>query len=92
LAVLTQQLIPRSTVAGRVLAIEIMIANSAVRALIRESKTHQLYSVIQTNQREGMRTMNQSLAELVQRKALSHEQAVACTQDSEELLRLIQKG
>ena len=91
LSVVTQQLIPRATSSGRVLAVEIMVANSAVRALIREGKSHQLYSVIQTSQREGMRTMNQSLADLYQRKAITYEEAIARSHDAEEFLRLIQR-
>lgn len=91
LSVVTQQLIPKATSSGRVLAVEIMVANSAVRALIREGKSHQLYSVIQTSQREGMRTMNQSLADLYQKKAITYEEAIARSHDAEEFLRLIQR-
>ncbi len=91
LAVLTQQLIPRSSGSGRVLGTEILIANPAVRALIREGKAHQIYSVIQTSQREGMRTMNQSLAELYFKKETTYEEAMARSHDPEEFLRLIQK-
>ncbi len=91
LAVVTQQLIPKATASGRVLAVEIMIANSAVRALVREGKSHQLYSVIQTSQREGMRTMNQSLADLYQRKVITYDESIARSHDAEEFLRLIQR-
>ena len=91
LAVIAQQLIPRSTGLGRVLAAEVLIANPAVRALIRESKVHQIYSVIQTSQRDGMRTMNQSLAELYLQEAITYEEALARAHDQEEFLRLIHK-
>lgn len=92
LAVVTQQLIPRSALeGGRALGVEIMIANSAVRALIREGKAHQLYSVIQTSQREGMRTMNQSLAELYLKKVITYEEALARSQDAEEFIQLVQR-
>lgn len=91
LSVVTQQLIPQATSSGRVLGVEIMVANSAVRALIREGKSHQLYSVIQTSQREGMRTMNQSLADLHQKKAITFEEAMARSDNTEEFLRLIQR-
>jgi twitching motility protein PilT len=90
LAVVTQQLIPRASGSGRSLAVEILIANPAVRALVREGKTHQLYSVIQTSQREGMKTMNHSLAELHLKKEISYEEAIARSHDPEEFLRLIQ--
>lgn len=89
LAVLSQQLIPRATGSGRTLAYEILIASPAVRTLIREGKAHQMYSVIQTSQREGMRTMNQSLAELYMKKEITYEEALSRSSDPEEFLRLI---
>ena len=91
LAVVTQQLVPKASGEGRTLAVEIMIATPAVRALVREGKTHQIYSVIQTSQREGMRTMNQSLAELHLKKEITYQEALARSHDPEEFLRLIQK-
>jgi len=91
LAVMAQQLIPRANGSGRSLAVEILVANPAVRALIREGKTHQLYSVIQTSQREGMKTMNHSLAELHPKKVISYEEGIARSQDPEEFLRLLQR-
>ena len=91
LGALAQQLIPKASGTGRVLAIEIMIATPAIRSLVREGKTHQVYSVIQTSQRDGMRTMNQSLAELFSRKLISYEDAVGRSTDPDELLRLLQR-
>jgi len=91
LAIMTQQLIPRSKKEGRVLGSEVLIATSAIRALIREGKAHQLYSVMQTSQREGMRTMNQSLAGLYLKEELSYEEAVARSHDADEFLRLIHR-
>jgi twitching motility protein PilT len=64
-AVFCQQLLPVSTGRGRALACEVMLANSAIRALIREGKAHQIYSQIQTGGRLGMRTLAASLADLV---------------------------
>ncbi len=87
-AIFSQQLIP-AVAGGRKLAIEIMLASPAVRALIREAKSHQLYSVIQTAQREGMRTMNSSLAQLYLNKDISYEEALLRSHDPEEFLRLI---
>lgn len=89
LAIMAQQLIPAAGGTGRSLAAEVLIATPAVRALVREGKSHQLYSVIQTSQREGMRTMNQSLAELYLKKQISYDEAVARSHDPEELLRLV---
>ena len=65
-AVVAQQLLPRSDGKGRVAAHEILVGTPAVRNLIRESKTAQLVSVMQTGQQQGMQTMAQSLEKLVQ--------------------------
>ena len=74
-AVFCQQLLPRANGRGRVLACEVMVANSAVRSLIRDDKAHQIYSIIQTGGREGMRTMNQSLFQLYQASLITYEEA-----------------
>lgn len=86
-----QQLIPKADGEGRVLATEIMVANTAIRSLIREQKQHQIYSIIQTGQRGGMKTMNQSLYELYQKKLISRDDALGRTLDPQELRRLIDK-
>ncbi len=67
-AVATQQLVPKIG-GGRLLALELMICTPAIRALIRDDKIHQIYSMIQAGQKYGMKTMNQSLADLY----LSHK-------------------
>ena len=76
-AVFCQQLIPRASGTGRVLALEIMIANSAVRALIRDDKAHQIYSIIQTGGKLGMQTMNQSLCDLCRRHVITYDEALS---------------
>ncbi|MBI3323994.1 MAG: type IV pilus twitching motility protein PilT [Candidatus Omnitrophica bacterium] len=91
LGVLSQQLIPKSSGRGRVLAAEVLIANHAVRALMREQKIHQLYSVIQTGQKEGMKTMNQSLYELYLQRVISMDEALARSSDPDDLMRLMHK-
>ncbi len=91
-AIFCQQLIPRADGKGRVLAIEIMIANPAVRALIRDDKSHQIYSIIQTGGKLGMRTMNQSIHELLTRNLITYEEAMQRSTDVEDLKRLCQKG
>jgi twitching motility protein PilT len=88
-AVFCQQLIPTSNGRSRALALEIMIANSAVRALIRDDKAHQIYSIIQTGGKLGMKTMNQSLCELVRRHDISLEQAMGFSGDVEDLKRTL---
>ncbi|MBI3319431.1 MAG: type IV pili twitching motility protein PilT, partial [Candidatus Omnitrophica bacterium] len=91
LAVVSQQLIPKAGGHGRMLATEVLIANHAVRALIREQKVHQLYSVVQTGQKEGMRTMNQSLYELYIRRTITLEDALARSSDPDDLTRLMNR-
>ncbi len=89
LAVLSQQLIPIAGKSGRVLATEILVATPAVRSMIREGKVHQIYSVIQTSQKEGMKTMNQSLADLCVKGSISIEDAMHKSANNEELEKLI---
>ena len=86
-AVFCQQLLPHASGRGRVLALETMIANSAVRSLIRDDKAHQIYSIIQTGGKLGMRTMNQSLHELCRRNLITYDEALAHSGDVEDLKR-----
>jgi twitching motility protein PilT len=90
LGILAQQLIPRVD-GGRVLATEVLVANHAVRSLIREGKTHQIYSVIQTAQKEGMCTMNQALYELCLQGIIHQEEAVLRTTEPQDLERLFKR-
>ncbi len=87
-SVISQQLVQKNG-GGVVLAAEIMIANAAIRNLIREAKPHQVYSAIQMGQKEGMRTLNMSLAELVKAGKISRELAYARSMDVQELERLL---
>src|SRR5439155_3302423 len=68
--IVTQQLLPRAGGGGRAVAAELLIATPAVRNLIREGKTHQIYSAMQAGGKFGMQTMDQSLAHLVKARAL----------------------
>jgi len=90
LSILAQQLIPRPR-GGRVLATEILVANHAVRSLIREGKSHQIYSVIQTGQQAGMSTMNQALYQLCLRDVISQEEAMLRTSEPQDLERLFKR-
>ncbi|MBI5167839.1 MAG: type IV pilus twitching motility protein PilT [candidate division NC10 bacterium] len=91
--VLCQMLIPRSDGRGRVLALEIMIPNPAIRNLIREDKIHQIYSVMQTGQEKySMQTMNQSLMNHYLRRNITYEQALSCSTMPEELTQMIQRA
>ena len=89
--VLCQQLVPTAVGAGRALALEIMVANSAVRALIRDDKAHQIYSIIQTGGKLGMQTMNQCLGSLVRQSVITFEQAEERSSDVEDLKRTLQR-
>lgn len=64
-AVVTQQLLPLASGKGRIAALEVMVANDAIKNLIRENKAHQIETMIQTGKNEGMMTLNTSLANLV---------------------------
>jgi len=91
-AVLTQALLPRADGKGRALAMEILIPNTAIRNLIRENKIHQIYSSMQMGQEKfGMQTMNQSLANLYFRKLITLEIAMSVTSFPEELTDIIQR-
>jgi len=89
--VISQQLIPKVG-GGRCAALEILICNSAVRALIRDNKIHQIYSIMQVGSKFGMRTMNQSLQELVQRREVVLEDALLRSYDPDELKESLSRG
>ncbi len=90
-AVVSQQLIPRIG-GGRVLAMEVMICTPAIRAVIRDDKVHQIYSLIQAGQKFGMRTMNQSLAELYLTRKITMGDAVGRSSNPQELNEMIQRN
>lgn len=91
--IIAQQLIPKKNGDGRVLAVEVFIPNPAIRNLIREDKTHQLYSMMQTGQSKfGMLTMNQSLFALYKRGELTYDDALGKSPVPEELLNMMQQA
>ncbi len=92
LAILSQQLLPRAGQPGRIAAIEVMIANSAIRNLIREAKTHQITSMIQTAGEIGMQTMDQALRDLYKQSLITYEDAMRRAQNPIELEKLIHGG
>jgi twitching motility protein PilT len=77
---------------GRVMAQEIMINTPAIANLIREGKTAQIYSQIQTGAKEGMITLERAMANLIQEEAISHAEALLKTTRPEELERLLTQG
>lgn len=89
-AVFSQQLLPHASGHGMVLASEIMMVNDSIKNIIREMKTEQLYSVIQTSRQLGMQTMNQSLFDNVINGSITPQVALDYTSRKEELVRLLQ--
>jgi twitching motility protein PilT len=90
-AVVSQTLIPKLG-GGRVLAMEIMIATPAIRAIIRDDKIHQLYSMIQSGQKYGMKTMNQSLADLYNTGKISINDAMSYSHNTQELGEMLSRN
>jgi twitching motility protein PilT len=91
--VLCQSLLARANGPGRILALEVMVPNPAIRNLIREDKIHQMYSQMQVGQDKfGMQTFNQSLAALNQRRMISLEEAMGRSSDPEELRGMLGAG
>ena len=91
-AVFSQQLLPHSlsaNIKGMVLASEVMVVNDSIRNIIREQKTEQLYSIIQTNKQNGMQTMNQSLFDNVISGLVSPEVAIEYSSRKRELISLM---
>jgi twitching motility protein PilT len=88
-AVVAQQLLPRAGAPGRVPAVEVMIASPAIRNLIRENKTHQIPSMIQTSAAHGMIAMDQSLRDLYLKGFVTLEEAMLRAQNVDELKKMI---
>jgi twitching motility protein PilT len=89
--VMTQQLIPRSRGGGRVMCAEILVCTPAIKAVIREGKTHQIYSLMQAGQKYGMQTMNQALLQAVHDRHLTPEDAIERSSDRPELEQMLSK-
>ncbi len=91
--ILCQALLPNVSGSGRVMALEILVPNAAIRNLIREDKIHQIYSSMQTGQEKyGMQTFNQALATLYFQKKISLEVALIRSHNSDELQDMINRG
>jgi twitching motility protein PilT len=91
--IVTQLLVPRAGVPGRVAAVEVLLPTPGIRTLIREDKIHQIYSLMQVGQQStGMQTMNQALANLVLRRLISLEEAMSRSSNPAELQQLQESG
>lgn len=87
--VISQTLVRRADGQGRVAAFEVLAGVGAVRNLIRENKTYQIYSILQTGTRMGMMTLDQSLANLVKKKVVTYDDALAKAKDRAEFDRIV---
>ena len=91
-AIICQTLVPKVGGRGRVCAMEIMVASSAVRNLIREAKAHQLTSTIQTSAKMGMQTMDQCLRDYYQNGLISYDEALGRAMNPEEFKTMVSTG
>jgi len=90
--IVTQNLVPTADGRGRVAALEILVPDDAVRNLIRQSKIEQIYSVMQTSTGRGMMTMEQSLADLVQRRVISTDIAYSRSSRPDQLQGILERA
>lgn len=90
--IVSQLLLPRAGAPGRVLAMEVLVPNAAIRNLIREDKVHQIYSQMQVGQAgHGMQTLNQSLFSLYARRLITLEEAFGRSNDADELRMMVEQ-
>ena len=87
--VVTQTLLPKAKGKGRVAACEVMVCTPAIRAVIRDEKIHQIYSLMQAGKKHGMQTMNDALQMLYMRGEVTLEEALKRSGDPAELLRAV---
>lgn len=87
--IVSQQLLPRADGNGRVAALELMVSTPAIQNLIREGKTHQIESSVQTGGKYGMKTMDMAITELYKKKLISSESALSYSVDKEMIQRLM---
>jgi len=85
-------LVPRADGKGRTVAVELMITTPAIKNLIREGKTHQIYTSLQAGGQYGMQVMDQHLAELMKKGVITYEAALERCHRPEEFNRLAGKG
>jgi twitching motility protein PilT len=90
--IVTQTLLPKLSGRGRAMAAEILVVTPAIRALIRDDKVHQIYSLMQSGKKFGMQTLNDSLYQLYVSRQVSADECVRASSDPNEFLRLIGKS
>jgi twitching motility protein PilT len=89
--IVTQTLLPRARGRGRVMAAEILVITPAMRALIRDDKIHQIYSMMQSGKKFGMQTLNDALYQLYVSREVTEEECLRTSSDPNEFLRMIGK-
>jgi twitching motility protein PilT len=91
--IVCQALLPKAGGAGRVAALEILVATPAIRNLIRDDKIHQIYGTMQMGQEKfGMQTMNQALARLVEKRLVTRDTAFSVSSNRDELITILERG
>ncbi|MGQ0649250.1 MAG: type IV pilus twitching motility protein PilT [Gemmatimonadaceae bacterium] len=87
--IVTQTLLPRARGRGRVMAAEILVITAAIRALVRDDKIHQIYSLMQSGKKFGMQTLNDALYQLYVAREVAEEECLRTSGDPNEFLRMI---
>ena len=87
--IITQTLLPKIGGRGRAMAAEILVVTPAIRALIRDDKIHQIYSMMQSGKKYGMQTMNDALYNLYMNKIVALEEVLRASHDQSEIMRMI---
>jgi twitching motility protein PilT len=87
--IITQTLLPKAKGRGRALAAEILVVTPAIRALIRDDKVHQIYSLMQSGKKYGMQTLNDALYNLVMAREVNVDECLRVSSDPNELLRML---
>jgi twitching motility protein PilT len=90
--IITQTLLPKRTGKGRAMAAEILVVTPANRALIRDDKIHQVYSMMQSGKKHGMQTLNDSLYHLYMSREVDEDECLRVSGDPVEFLRMIGKS
>ncbi len=90
--IITQVLLPKISGRGRAMAAEVLVVTPAIRALIRDDKVHQIYSLMQSGKKFGMQTMNDALYQLYVNRLVSADECTRSSSDPNEFLRMIGKG
>jgi twitching motility protein PilT len=87
--IITQTLVPRLNGRGRAMVAEILVATPAIRAVIRDDKVHQIYSLMQAGKKHGMQTMNDALYQLYMSREIAKDEAIRVSSNPSEFLRSI---